>query len=1297
MTAKKRLSFSQNRHILPFLAFLFFYGFTILMPTHLQAQSAEICDNGFDDDGDGLIDCYDQDCTCTGQCDDFYYTTCNADCFYIPPCGQLSLGIQWVGEAQTGTYSTIVAGDMDKDGIPEIVTYKTEAADLYIINGATGKTKVHIVAPSIFAGGTAPAIADLDHDGFGEIVIVANDRRLYCFEHDGTIKYVSAIQVGYAGRYVFSVPNIADFDHDGWAEVNLGNQVYNGQTGALLAEGGPNVSAGEHPTRVAGGFSFNSTVAMDALPDGFCADCAGLEIVAGNQVLSVNLVTGAVLPIVSAPALYLDGFTSVADIDRDGDLDAVVQSRKNGFNTLYAWEIETSTVLREFQLLNNWQEGASRVNIADLNGDGQLEFSFVSYPYLYALRNDFTILWTLQINDASSITCSSVFDFCGDGSAEIIYRDQDKLRVLNGATGQIAWQDVCTSLTHIESPLVLDVDNDGQTEIVIECGTNGSLMEGTVVAYEAIGSPGIASRKVWNQHGYFNTNINDDLSVPRIQQNPGIVNDSLVLNTFMNQYFNPTFPSPDGRITITQQQCVGDSLEVSLQLCNTGDNLLPANTPISLYVGNPQTTPAVWIGALPIGKLIAADSCFGFTVRFPRISSDSVFFVLNDNHSKATPFNLAQDFPVTAIGECIFTDNIVGLRFYYNPATLNLGVDTAICDRTTLLLKASGNDLVSWNWQDNTSLDQLPASKPGIYSVVATDVCGITQTDTIDIRIDSSTVVSIGADQVMCAGEQVALSESGFDFYKWLPNNAVDCDNCPNVAAFPPKTGTIILEAGFNNGCMNRDTVLITVRDTFNYQVDTTVCYGRTVQWNGQTIPPDDSRSFYFQTVYGCDSIVHVRVNGTLAGTFNIPVDTAVCLGKTLPYNGFVLAPGDQKIFFLSAITGCDSTVQVNILPKDTFSTAESRVICSGASSVVFGQQYIESGIFRKTFTAKNGCDSTHTVQLTVLDPITLNLEALPTCFAEATGSLILNVLGTAPPFDYNWNLPAPNQPTLDQLPAGAYAVTVTDANECTETANTVLNAYPPIEFEAITVPVQCFGQASGEIQISSVDTSLVFGLDGLQYSQQLINKGLIAGDYAVFAQDIYGCVDTLALTVTEPPQLTLQLPADVTVALGDSIQINQLASGLTPTLYTWNNTAYLSCTNCPDPFSRPLRDIEYALTITDENGCTASDSMYITVARIIQVYVPTIFAPDGADVRNSMFSPGFGPAIYRIRRFQVYDRWGSLVHEIQDGIPNDVGASWDGSIKGKLANPGVYIWALEVELVDGVLANYQGNVTLYR
>lgn len=305
---------------------------------------AEICNNGIDDDGDGLIDCYDQECTCApGVCDSFYYTTCNADCFFQPPCNNIQLGIQWISEAETGTYSPLVAGDMDRDGIPDVVVIRSfapDTRDIYILNGADGKIKVHIVGETTYPGGTAPAIADLDKDGYGELVVVGQDRFLRCYEHDGTLKYRSPQPVGYNPGYNHSVPNIADFDYDGWPEVNIGNQVYNGQTGVLLAQGTASMSAGEHPARVAQVRSWASPVAVDVLPDGACPDCQGLEIVAGNSVLSVNLQTGTVTTVVKCPNAYSDGFTSIADMDRDGDLDAIVQGRKNGRNTVYCWEIE---------------------------------------------------------------------------------------------------------------------------------------------------------------------------------------------------------------------------------------------------------------------------------------------------------------------------------------------------------------------------------------------------------------------------------------------------------------------------------------------------------------------------------------------------------------------------------------------------------------------------------------------------------------------------------------------------------------------------------------------------------------------------------------------------------------------------------------------------------------------------------------------------------------------------------------------------------------------------------------------
>jgi hypothetical protein len=1267
-----------------------------VLPYLLVAQT-ENCINGTDDDADGLIDCYDQDCTCTGQCEDFYYTTCNADCYYVPPCNNISLGVQWQATAETGTYSVLVAGDMDGDDIPDIVTYWVEHSDIYIIDGKTGATKLHINGPTDYPGGTAPAIADLDHDGLGEFVLVGNDRILRCWEHDGTLKFASTVQVGYADRYRFSVPNIADFDHNGWAEINIGNQVFNGQTGALLAEGGSALSAGEHPARKASGFSFNSTVPIDVLSDSFCPDCDGLEIVAGNQVMSVNLQTGVVAAVVTAEPNFTDGFTSVADFDKDGDLDAIVQGKKGALNYVYVWEIETPTVIRQFKLFNNWNEGASRVNVADLNGDGNLEISFVGYPWLYALKNNFTTLWTRPTNDYSSVTASSVFDFCGDGSADVVYRGQTHLQILEGANGAIKWQDECMSATHIENPLILDVDNDGQTEVVISCGTDGTQDVGTIFAYEAVGAPGIASRPVWNQHGYFNVNINDDLSVPTYQQNHHKVGNGLQLNTFMNQYFNPTFPSPDANLTIGAVVCNMDSLEIEVNICNTGDNILPANTPISVYKKNPQAIGSTWVQSVQLGTVLLTDSCRIMTVKMPRIANDSIFLVLNDNHSKPTPYKLSVDFPVTTIGECQFENNIAGFIYNYNPGILQLGADTIVCDNATVLMTATGMDFEAWIWNNGSTLPTQIAPDAGTYSVTVTDVCGITRTDIRKVSIDSSTVVTLGADRTMCKGETLTFGETGFDFYTWKPAVAVACASCPMAVVGMPNSGYVTLEAGFANGCRSMDSVYVTVYDTFNYKIDTTICFGRSVMWNGEEIFPNESRTFFLQTIHGCDSTVQVRVIGTTVGTYQIQVDTAVCQGKFLPINGIVLPPDSTHTFYLSAIGGCDSTVVLEIMHKDTFSTQEDIVICAGDDITIFGTNYSNTGLYQRTFLAQNGCDSTHHVNLTVLEVIDLEVDGTPTCLNESTGTLTALATGGGGDFTFVWSVPDERGTVVEDLPAGTYSVTTTDANNCTEIAVGVVPSFPQIVFSAETDSVRCFGETNGAISVTAADSTLVFSLDDAVWTQNKEFKNIGANDYILQAQDIHGCIESLNVPVYQPDELLIALPADATIALGDSLPLKLQSTSTDSLSYRWSRDKFLSCPTCETPISTPFHTIKYDLTVTDPRGCTASDDITIVVERIIGVYVPNAIAPLSANDVNEKLLPLFGPAVKSIKYFRVYDRWGTLLHQIEDKLPNNPADAWEAKYHNKALPSGVYPWRMEVELVDGAVESYSGDVTVVR
>src|SRR6185436_596112 len=117
------------------------------------------------------------------------------------------------------------------------------------------------------------------------------------------------------------------------------------------------------------------------------------------------------------------------------------------------------------------------------------------------------LIWQQPTHDCSSAaTGSSVFDFNGDNKAEAVYSDEKYLRVYDGATGNVLWQTCNTTGTLIEYPVVADVDNDGQADIVVASNAYAYDCEGTkqsgIRVIQSQSKSWVRTRRVWNQHTY---------------------------------------------------------------------------------------------------------------------------------------------------------------------------------------------------------------------------------------------------------------------------------------------------------------------------------------------------------------------------------------------------------------------------------------------------------------------------------------------------------------------------------------------------------------------------------------------------------------------------------------------------------------------------------------------------------------------------------------------------------------------------------------------------------------------------
>ncbi len=361
-----------------------------------------------------------------------------------------------------------------------IVAYTGQA---YQANGVLraisgdGAKELLAVADQNIAACSGIAVGDLDADGKPEIVVVQAGGSVAALGHDGALKWASAAYPGDIAYSFMAAPAIADLDADGKPEVIIGRVILNND-GTLRGKGMYGTGA---PT-------YGST--------SFAADLEGdgvQEVIVGNAVYHAD---GSHLWSIPDP----DGYPAVADFDKDGGPEIVVV-------TAGGVRLQTAGGGVLWNVVNPAQVGGPPT-IADYDGDGLPEVGVAGKAGYVVFDGDGSVLWQQPTQDASSaVTGSAVYDFEGDGIADVVYADEINLYVYSGTDGAVKLlYDGHNSGTLIEYPIVVDVDNDGQVEIVV---AHNNLIQ-TNYGVSVIGDldkswrPG---RKIWNQHAYNITNV----------------------------------------------------------------------------------------------------------------------------------------------------------------------------------------------------------------------------------------------------------------------------------------------------------------------------------------------------------------------------------------------------------------------------------------------------------------------------------------------------------------------------------------------------------------------------------------------------------------------------------------------------------------------------------------------------------------------------------------------------------------------------------------------------------------------
>ncbi len=319
-------------------------------------------------------------------------------------------------------------------------------------------------------------------------------------------------------------------------------------------------------------------------------------------------------------------------------------------------------------------------------------------------------------------------------------------------------------------------------------------------------------------------------------------------------------------------------------------------------------------------------------------------------------------------------------------------------------------------------------------------------------------------------------------------------------------------------------------------------------------------------------------------------------------------------------------------------------------------------------------------------------------CFGAADGSALAVASGGSPPYSFYWST-GDTGPEVFDLEAGEYSVTLVDANNCESITDVVLRAPPPLNLDLIISEIECFDLESGYIQLDPIGGvppySYSINNEPMQSSNQF--DFLTGGTYNLSVFDANDCLIEETVWLQVPIAIDVELGEDIYIALGEGADFQALLNVPISELdsISWSENLETDCEDCLDQVVYPVITSSYTITVDDVNGCSSTDKITIHVDRDQDVYIPNAFTPNKDGVNDVFMIFGNENAPPKVNSFHIYDRWGNELFEREDFLANDPTYGWDGTFRGELHNPGVFVYYAIIEFFDGQQVLYKGDVTL--
>ncbi len=385
-----------------------------------------------------------------------------------------------------------------------------------------------------------------------------------------------------------------------------------------------------------------------------------------------------------------------------------------------------------------------------------------------------------------------------------------------------------------------------------------------------------------------------------------------------------------------------------------------------------------------------------------------------------------------AIGSCV---NIVNLDL--DVQAKDIGLEVAICDG------------------DEFEFAGQTYNSPGEYTQAYTSGMGCDSIVTLYLEVvDAFETQMIEAE--ICGGEKYILGSTAYDetgVYTQVTLSPFGCEEkvTLDLTVLPAydnqiteiicegdlfvfgtsnytTTGTYTQVMNTSNGCDSIITLNLVVlpKDGSSEMVEQTICAGESFVFGEEEYT---MTGVYTQTLGNGDCSAEITVDLTV---LDAPepnyIDAVICEGDAYMLNGYEYRATGTYENALPSVNGCDSLVVLDLTVEPS-NSHQVLTLCAG-ETIEFGGDVINStGNYNYVETSSNNCATTFTLNLTVLDEL-VGTSTVTDDEGMGNGSISVVVNGGMAPYSYEWSNGA-TVADLENLDAGDYTVTVTDANGC--------------------------------------------------------------------------------------------------------------------------------------------------------------------------------------------------------------------------------------------------------------------------